>query len=289
MRTVYEIRDTAGVLVAEHVRIDLDDGSKRVRWQVPGGDPKEGLMGLPTAQLPLYGSENIRTFETGQVVVVTEGEKAAEALWLLGIDALGTVTGAACTPDEDALSVLLPFDVVLWPDHDDIGEKHMRNVASRLIRLGGHARRIEWGSNKGDDAADFLGRGGTIVTVDLLIQAADWYRLETPRERAVRATDYPHDGEWRVETARSQIARVVEDRLGPPRRRVGRSLLWRCPFHDERTASFKVDLKEPFFRCFGCDARGDVFQFLERMDGAGFRDVLRELAPERLLGAAIPW
>jgi hypothetical protein len=32
-----------------------------------------------------------------------------------------------------------------------------------------------------------------------------------------------------------------------------------------------------------------VFQFLERMDGAGFRDVLRELAPERLLGAAIPW
>lgn len=289
MQTVYEIRDTAGVLIAEHVRIDAEDGGKRVHWRVPGGTPKQGLDGLPTAQLPLYGSENIRAFEAGRVVVVTEGEKACEALWSLGIDALGTVTGAACTPDEDALSVLLPFDVVLWPDHDEIGDKHMRNVAARLIRLGGHARRIAWGNRKGDDAADFVERGGTVDTVDLLIRAADWYRLETPRERVVRATEYPHDGDWRVQTARSQIARVAEDRLGPPQKRVGRSLLWRCPFHDERTASFKVDLKEPFYVCFGCGAKGDVFAFLERLDGAGFRDVLRELAPERLLGAAIPW
>jgi len=83
---------------------------------------------------------------------------------------------------------------------------------------------------------------------------------------------------------------VVEKHLGPPRKKDGRSLFWHCPFHTgDREASFKVDLREPFFRCFGCDARGDVFAFLKLTDGVEFRDALRELAPEPLLGAAIPW
>lgn len=290
MRTVYDIRNTAGDLIAEHVRVTGPDGSKRMYWQSPGCDPRDGLMGVSTADLPLYGSENIRTFRAAQTVVVTEGEKACEALWSLGVDAVATVTGASATPGVDALAPLLVFSVVLWPDHDEAGEAHMARVAARLLQHGGRCRRLAWGTDKGDDAADFVARGGTRATAELLIQAAETSRLETPRERARRAVGYPReDGEWRVQTARAKLADVVQDRLGPPKRTMGRSLFWCCPFHTERTASFKVDLQEPFFRCFGCDARGDVFAFLERMDGAGFKDVLRELAPERLLGAAIPW
>jgi DNA primase len=290
MRTVYEIRDTTGALIAEHVRVQWPDGAKRMYWQTPGNDPRDGLCGLGTADLPLYGSERIGRFEVGQVVVLTEGEKATDALLTLGIDALGTVTGASGRPGEDALAVLLPFDVVTWEDHDEPGAEHMRRVAASLLRLGGRARRIAWGHEKGDDAADFVERGGTRVTADLLIQAADPWRVEPIQERAPARPSYDRsEGDWRVQTARAKLADVAQDRLGPPHKREGRSLFWRCPFHDEKTASFKVDLKEPFFRCFGCDARGDVFAFLERLDGAGFRDVLRELAPERLLGAAIPW
>lgn len=292
MRTVYEVRNTAGELIAEHVRIPLAEGKKAMAWRLPGGKTSDGLCGLGVAALPLYGSENIRTYETGQFVIVTEGEKACEALWSLGIDALGTVTGAGSTPGEDALSALLAFDVVLWPDHDAAGDLHMQRVAAGLMRLGrNRPRRLIWGYQKGDDAADFVEQGGDRVTADLLIAGADpWILTAPPTPTVVRPSYDRTEGDWRVQTARAKLADVAQDRLGPPTRRQGRSLFWHCPFHGgDREPSFKVDLKEPFFRCFGCPARGDVFDLLERLDGAGFRDVLRELAPERLLGAAIPW
>ena len=290
MRTVYAIRDTAGETIAEHVRVDLPTG-KRLYWQVPGCDPRDGLMGLSTPDLPLYGSERLAALVVGQTVVLNEGERACEAIWSLGVPALGTVTGASSTPGEDALAVLLPFDVVLWPDYDEPGEQHMTRVAATLLRLGGRARRLGWGSAKGDDAADFLSRGGTRVTLDLLIDAATPWRMEPSRERVRRASGYDRsESDSRVQTARSHLVQVVTEKLGPPRRQMGRSLFWPCPFHaGDRDPSFKVDLHEPFYRCFGCSARGDVFTFLRAMEGIEFKDALHELAPPRLLGAAIPW
>ncbi len=287
-RTVYPIRNTAGELIAEHVRVDLPTG-KRMYWQVPGCDPHDGLMGLSTSDLPLYGSEILPGLTVGETVIVTEGERAADALAQAGVAALATVTGASSTPGEDALSPLLPFDVVLWPDHDEPGEQHMSRVAARLLRLGGRARRLEWGRQKGDDAADFLDEG-TLGHLGLLIRAAVPLTVEALGERygaplRVVRPSYDHrEDDDRIEAARSHLVEVVEARLGPPRKRAGRSLLWCCPFHAERTPSFKVDLREPFFRCFGCGARGDVFAFLERMEGACFRDALSSLAPARALG-----
>lgn len=34
-----------------------------------------------------------------------------------------------------------------------------------------------------------------------------------------------------------------------------------CPFHDEKTASFKVNDQKQFYHCFGCGAHGDVVDF----------------------------
>jgi DNA primase len=288
MRTVYAIKNCAGETIAEHVRVDLPTG-KRMYWQVPGCDPRDGLGGLSVSDLPLYNWHRNAYLQIGQTVVVHEGERAADALWSLGIAALGTVTGASSTPGENALAPLLPFDVVLWPDHDEPGEQHMTRVAATLLRLGGRARRLQWGRKKGDDAADFVARGGDRDTAELLIQAATPWRVETPLERAWRSTgrrpDYEHASEgWRVDQARSHLAEVVEEKLGPPKRRMGRSMFWACPFHAEATPSFKVDTREPFYRCFGCQARGDVFTFLRAMEGVLFKDALSTLAPARELG-----
>lgn len=43
-----------------------------------------------------------------------------------------------------------------------------------------------------------------------------------------------------------------------------------CPFHKERTASLKV-YKDSFY-CFGCGASGDIFGFVQQMDGISFKD-----------------
>ena len=280
MRTVYGIRNAAGDLIAEHVRVDLPTG-KRMYWQIPGCDPRDGLMGLSTPDLPLYGSEDLGALTVGETVLVVEGEKARDALTSIGVPSVATVTGSSSTPGEDALSSLLPFDPVLWPDHLD-GDPHMARVATGLKRLGGDARHLIWAGarDKGDDAADFLTRGGTSSTIDLMIQAALPWTIEAQAPLRVVRPSYERHDDTRVITARSHLLRVVEEKLGAPKRRDGRSAFWPCPFHaGDRDPSFKVDLKEPFYRCFGCEARGDVFTFLRETEGVAFLDALRELAP----------
>ncbi len=76
--------------------------------------------------------------------------------------------------------------------------------------------------------------------------------------------------------SRAPIAEVVGETVAL--RRQGRRLAGLCPFHSERTPSFSVDPERGLFYCFGCQAGGDVFAFVMRRDGIGFRDALVQLA-----------
>jgi DNA primase len=44
-----------------------------------------------------------------------------------------------------------------------------------------------------------------------------------------------------------------------------RSLL--CPFHRERKASCKIDLERNIWHCFGCEAKGNILEFVARLEG----------------------
>jgi DNA primase len=61
-------------------------------------------------------------------------------------------------------------------------------------------------------------------------------------------------------------------------RRVGSRWTGRCPFHDERTPSFSVNAEEKLFYCFGCQAKGDAFGFVEQSEGLDFREAVEQLA-----------
>lgn len=61
-------------------------------------------------------------------------------------------------------------------------------------------------------------------------------------------------------------------------RKRGNSLVGLCPFHAEKTPSFHVHPDKGFFKCFGCDAHGDVINFLRRSENLTFPDALRVLA-----------
>ena len=53
-----------------------------------------------------------------------------------------------------------------------------------------------------------------------------------------------------------------------------------CPFHKEKTPSFYVDDEKGLFYCFGCKVGGDVFTFLEKIEGLSFAEALERLAAE---------
>ena len=63
-----------------------------------------------------------------------------------------------------------------------------------------------------------------------------------------------------------------------PLKRAGRNLAGLCPFHSEKTPSFMVSPERQAFKCFGCQKGGDVFTFLEEIEGWDFRETLEELA-----------
>lgn len=60
--------------------------------------------------------------------------------------------------------------------------------------------------------------------------------------------------------------------------KAGNSLKACCPFHKEKTPSFFVSPVRQSFYCFGCGAKGDIFSFVETMEGLDFRGALKLLA-----------
>jgi DNA primase len=71
-------------------------------------------------------------------------------------------------------------------------------------------------------------------------------------------------------------------------RRRGRHLVGPCPIHHgDNPTALSVDLESDLWYCFtGCQAGGDVIQLVRRLDGVGFREVLRTLAD--LANLAVP-
>jgi DNA primase len=50
-----------------------------------------------------------------------------------------------------------------------------------------------------------------------------------------------------------------------------------CPFHGEKTPSFHVHVERGFYYCFGCQAKGDIFDFVMRTQGVEFYEALQLL------------
>ncbi len=84
--------------------------------------------------------------------------------------------------------------------------------------------------------------------------------------------------------AQVDIVRVASDYVRL--RRVGNRYSGLCPFHNEKTPSFSISQEHQYFRCFGCDAKGDVFKFVEMIEGLTFWEALKKLADQH--GIALP-
>jgi DNA primase len=84
--------------------------------------------------------------------------------------------------------------------------------------------------------------------------------------------------------ARTDIVEVIGTRV--PLKRQGKEYAARCPFHDERSASFTVSPTKQFYHCFGCSAHGTAISFLMQYDRLEFLDAVDELA--KRVGMEIP-
>ena len=59
----------------------------------------------------------------------------------------------------------------------------------------------------------------------------------------------------------------------------------RCPFHGERTASFKLYTRNNSFYCFGCGVGGDVIKLCSMLRNISYYQAMKELDEDFNLGA----
>jgi len=85
----------------------------------------------------------------------------------------------------------------------------------------------------------------------------------------------PEDREAiRARVPLEDLARDYDIHLIP----AGRKFKALCPFHQEKTPSFSIDVDKQFYYCFGCESGGDVFRFVQELDRVGFVESVEILA-----------
>jgi len=83
---------------------------------------------------------------------------------------------------------------------------------------------------------------------------------------------------------RVDIVEVIDSRV--PLKKAGREYEACCPFHNEKTPSFKVNPTKQFYHCFGCKAGGSAITFLMEYDHLDFIEAVEELA--KVAGVEVP-
>lgn len=84
----------------------------------------------------------------------------------------------------------------------------------------------------------------------------------------------------------SEATELIKERLNladvigeyVPLKRLGGHWKGLCPFHQEKTPSFVVSPDKGIWHCFGCGEGGDIFSFVQRVEGLDFRGSLKLLA-----------
>ena len=91
--------------------------------------------------------------------------------------------------------------------------------------------------------------------------------------------------EW-IEYVKSSvdIVEVVGRRV--ELRQSGQNYLGLCPFHSEKTPSFSVNAERQFYHCFGCQAGGNVINFVMETEHLSFPEAVTKLAEDK--GIPVP-
>src|SRR6201996_6712212 len=77
---------------------------------------------------------------------------------------------------------------------------------------------------------------------------------------------------------RIDIVQLVGKRVKLTRR--GQQFWGCCPFHKEKSPSFKVENARRTYKCFGCGKGGDAFKWLGETEGLSFPEAVERLAGE---------
>lgn len=182
---------TPGKVIAYHKRTDLGNGKKKYGWILPDGRASDGDIEI--ADLPLYRRAAVLEAPHDTVILVTEGEKAADAAAARGFVATSFAGGASQREFGEAIEDLRDRHVVLLPDNDDTGRAYMQRLTRALKGIAASVRTVEIPDlpEKGD-VYDFFMAGRTAADLSALLEdaAPEGVTAKPPRFEIIDAPDY---------------------------------------------------------------------------------------------------
>lgn len=200
LTAAYDYQDADGNLRYQVVRYDWADPenpkghSKDFRQRQPDKSKKLGwswkVRGLDP--LPYRLPTLIEAIKDGDIIFITEGEKAADRLNALGIPATTNSGGAGKFP-EGIVEYFKGAKVVVLPDNDPAGVEHLKVVGNKLTDVAASVRALALPDlpAKGD-VADWLDAGGDAEKLyDLVSKVAKPWE-PTPFESKFGAVEW-HD------------------------------------------------------------------------------------------------
>lgn len=174
--------DQAGTPIYYRDRFVDASGRKTILPRQPNG----ARNGNPPVPYRLH--EVTAALQSGAVVIICEGEKAADALAENGF--VATTTGSASSSLGDNAHIFRDARVVLWPDADEPGETYAARIAGELRAVAADVRVLRFTEKRdGWDAFDFFAEGGTVEQLDTLVaDAPTWEHDAAESEPRVFAT-----------------------------------------------------------------------------------------------------
>jgi hypothetical protein len=242
------------------VRYRDDRGKRFIQFRPTRGGFE---MGAPEKPWPLFNRIRIAAAET---VIVCEGEKAVSALTSPSLIAAGIIaTTAPCGAGKAEYADWTPLagkQVIVWPDNDDKGHEHARDVARLVATVAGSVRwvnlplfdlppkgdAVEWREawvSDGDDT-DLLAALRTVIDTATDAEPARESELGSRIEDMIagkyRAVDWP----WRSISAltRALLPGTITVICGDPGGRKSAMLIQALAFWHEqgiRVAVFELE------------------------------------------------
>jgi len=169
-------RDATGPLF-HTARYDTPDG-KQFAWFTWDADKARWRLKAPPKPRALYGLDRLAAADAEAIVLVVEGEKAADAATAaLPQFVVMTWAGGAGAVDTADWSVLAGRRVYLWPDADAPGREAMAKLSQRLLALKSAVSAIDpTEAPDGWDVADAVADGWSAARI------SEWVK---PRTRAI--------------------------------------------------------------------------------------------------------
>lgn len=154
---IWYYRNSAGDVIGKVIRYDALDGSyKQVKPYFKLDSTGGFLAGIPADlndKRPLYGDHPGKNGN----IVITEGEKATDAVRQMGFPACTSLGGCGAADKTDWSPLKGAKKVLIWADNDEPGFKYANAVAQQIYATAPEAdiRIFSYGKEK-EDAVDFV-------------------------------------------------------------------------------------------------------------------------------------